>query len=260
MTALTGVKVLVTRPAHQADSLCQMIQEAGGEPWRLPTIEIAEIEQNVTLQACANELDHFDFAIFISVNAVQKAMPVLMNTQKQWPVSLMVITVGKKTMDYLTEHWQLPVVCGAQPYNTEALLNAPALQTEQVSGKRIVIFRGEGGRELLAEALRQRGADIVYINVYRRVQPLIPEWIQQQQPDLAIVTSREGLQNLYNMLEGQPWLRQMPLVVMSERVLAEARVLGVQAQTFVANKACDEGLFDAVLKWRQFKIQSETIQ
>ncbi len=260
MTALTGVKVLVTRPTHQADSLCRMIQEAGGEPWRLPTIEIVDIEQNATLQACANELDRFDFAIFISVNAVQKAMPVLMNTQKQWPAQLTIVTVGKKTMDYLTQNWQLPVLCGAQPYNTEALLSAPELQADQVRGKRIVIFRGEGGRELLAESLRQRGADITYINVYRRVQPTAPDWIQQQQPDLAIVTSREGLQNLYNMLDGQPWLRQMPLVLMSERVLAEAHVLGVQAETLVADAACDEGLFDAILRWRQLKTQSQVMQ
>lgn len=250
MTALSGLTVLITRPTHQAESLCQMVQAAGGEPWRLPTIDIVPSADTLALQGCANNLDQFDMAIFISVNAVEYAMPALMSVRKTWPKQVAIATVGQKTLNYLTERWQLPVLCGVQPYNTETLLQRPELQPEVLRDQRIVIFRGEGGRELLAETLRQRGATVNYINVYHRVQPLVPEWINERQPDVIVVTSREGLQNLFSMLVGYSWLRRTPFVVMSERVLAEAHILGIQAPIFVSQAACDEGLFEAILKWR----------
>ncbi|OUD16293.1 uroporphyrinogen-III synthase [Thioflexithrix psekupsensis] len=250
MNNLDGISVLVTRPAHQAESLCQMIKNAGGEPLPCPVIEIVEIPHNASLQHMAKQLDRFYLAIFISVNAVQYAMPTLLNVQKRWPKNVLVATVGKKTLEHLNEHEQLSVLCGVEPYNSETLLQRPELQSDIIRGRRIVIFRGEGGREFLAESLRLRGAEVSYVNVYRRVQPIPPDWREQQKPDIAVVTSREGLQNLFAMFDGQPWLRHTPLVVMSERVLAEAHVLGVQAPTLVAQVACDEGLFNALIRWR----------
>jgi uroporphyrinogen-III synthase len=251
MNTLNGITVLVTRPAHQADTLCQMIKNAGGEPLACPVIDIVEIPNNPALLKAAKELDRFYLAIFISVNAVQYAMPTLLSVHKKWPKNLLIATIGKKTLNYLTEHWKLPVLCGVEPYNSETLLQLPPLQNNLVRNQRIAIFRGEGGREFLAESLRLRGAEVSYINVYRRAQPAPPDWNQQQPPpDIAVVTSREGLQNLFAMFAEQPWLRQTPLVVMSQRVLAEAQILGVQAPTLVAQAACDEGLFNAILKWR----------
>jgi uroporphyrinogen-III synthase len=250
MNNLDGISVLVTRPVHQAESLCQMIKNAGGKALPCPVIEIVEIPNNSSLHHAAKQLDRFYLAIFISVNAVQYAMPILLDKQKQWPKNVLVATVGKKTLEHLNERWQLSVLCGVEPYNSETLLQRSELQSETVRGRRIVIFRGEGGREFLAESLRLRGAEVSYVNVYRRVQPIPPDWNEQQKPDIAVVTSREGLQNLFAMFDGQPWLRQTPLVVMSERVRAEAQVLGVQATTVVAQAACDEGLFNALIKWR----------
>lgn len=251
MNTLNGITVLVTRPAHQADTLSQMIKNAGGQPLLCPVIDIVEIPNNPSLLKAAKELDRFYLAIFISINAVQYAMPTLSRVQKKWPKKPLIATIGKKTLDYLTEHWQLPVLCGVEPYNSETLLQLPQLQSDSLHKQRIAIFRGEGGREFLAESLRLRGAEVSYINVYRRVQPAPPDWDSQPPPDIAVVTSREGLQNLFAMFAQQPWLRQTPLVVMSERVLAEAQILGVQAPTLVAQAACDEGLFDAIVKWRK---------
>jgi len=236
---INGIKVLVTRPAHQSEHLCQLIAEKGGQPVRLPVIEIVEIDDKSALLECRKQ--SLDIAIFISANAVEKTLPTLQNH-----LPPQVIAVGKRTAQTL-KAWGLTALCPPPPFNSEALLSMPQMQT--VTGKKIVIFRGEGGRELLAETLRQRGATVNYVQVYRRVQPPTPAWIANTQVDIIIVTSQEGLRNLFAMLDGQSWLRHTPLVVMSTRIRAEAERLGVDAPVFVASVASDEGLLEGVLQY-----------
>ncbi|RKZ91977.1 MAG: uroporphyrinogen-III synthase [Candidatus Parabeggiatoa sp. nov. 1] len=244
MTKLTGINVLVTRPAHQSEHLCQLIEAAGGQPVRLPVIEIVESDDKSALFDCRARLDELDIAIFISANAVEKALPTLL-AQRGLPAQLQLVAVGKRTAETL-KAWALTTLCPAPPFNSEAMLAMPQMQPAAVQRKQIVIFRGEGGRELLAETLRQRGATVNYINVYRRVQPPTPAWINDTQIDILTVTSVEGLHNLFTMLDGQAWLRHTPLVVMSERVRSEAQKLGVSAPILVAPTASDEGLLSAV--------------
>ncbi|TGO03280.1 hypothetical protein PN36_09525 [Candidatus Thiomargarita nelsonii] len=235
---INGIKVLVTRPAHQSEHLCQLIAEKGGQPVRLPVIEIVEFEDKSALFECRKQ--SLDIAIFISANAVEKTLPTLQNHLPR-----QVIAVGKRTAQTLNA-WGITALCPPPPFNSEALLEMPQMQT--VTGKKIVIFRGEGGRELLAETLRERGATVNYVQVYRRVQPPVPAWIANTQIDIIIVTSQEGLRNLFAMLDGQSWLRHTPLVVMSERIRAEAERFGVDAPVFVASAASDEGLLEGVLQ------------
>ncbi len=234
MANLHEIKVLVTRPTNQAKLLCQMIEAEGGEAMRLPVIEIVEIEDKTPLLNCNLN----DFAIFISANAVEKALPSL-----DLPRQCQVLAVGKRTAETLkvagiTAH------CPAPPFNSEALLEMPELQ--KIPGKKIVIFRGEGGRELLAKTLQQRGAIVNYVNVYRRIQPPTPAKISPV--DIITVTSVQGLKHLLNMLEGQSWVKNTPLVVMSERIAVKAKKLGIHAPIFVAASASDEGIFNAVLE------------
>ncbi len=243
---LQKAKILVTRPIHQAEPLCCLIEQANGIALRLPAIEIVEIKDKSVLQHCAENLAQFDIAIFISVNAVQFSVPTLLAANTA-PLSLQFIAVGKRTKDVLAQQYHLNAECPQPPYNTETLLQLPQLQ--QVNGKKIIIFRGEGGREVLAETLRQRNAFIQYVDLYRRMQPTVPAWFEQQTPDIAIVSSREGLQNLFDMLHDRPWIRRLPLVVMSARILAEARVMGVQAPIVIAPQACDEGLMEGIFEW-----------
>jgi len=223
---------------YQAEHLCQLIAEKGGQPVRLPVIEIVEIDDKSALLECRKQ--SLDIAIFISANAVEKTLPTLQNH-----LPPQVIAVGKRTAQTL-KAWGLTALCPPPPFNSEALLSMPQMQT--VTGKQIVIFRGEGGRELLAETLQQRGATVNYVQVYRRVQPPTPAWIANTQVDIIIVTSQEGLRNLFAMLDGQSWLRHTPLVVMSTRIRAEAERLGVDAPVFVASAASDEGLLEGVLQ------------
>lgn len=239
---LQNLKILVTRPAHQAEHLCTLLQRHGGQVIPLPTIEIVDVEDQRPLQAC--RLECCDVIIFISTNAVDKALPILLAKQA-FPPSLLAIAVGQRTLESLRT-WGIPTLCPAPPFNSEQVLAMPQLQ--EIKNRQIIIFRGEGGRELLAEALRQRGANVQYINVYRRIQPPPPQRISTEHIDIITVSSGEGLQNLFAMLTNQPWLCHTPFVVMSQRLVEKAHQLGVQAPIFVAPIAKDEGLVSAVLQ------------
>lgn len=249
MLKLNQVKILVTRPSHQSEHLCQLIEAEGGLPIRLPVIEIVEIDDKSALLDCRARINELDIAIFISVNAVEKSLPIILGQAQKnhFPPTIQLIAIGKRTTETL-QAWGLTALCPPPPFNSEALIKMPQMQTESLQGKNIVIFRGEGGRELLAETLRQRGATVNYINTYRRRQPSTPAWLSNTPIDIITATSVEGLRNLFAMLDGQPWLYHTPLVVISERVEKEAKQLGVQAPILTAPTASDEGLLTALIQ------------
>ena len=145
------------------------------------------------------------------------------------------------------------MICPKQGANSEALLATEELQ--YIEGQKIVIFRGQGGRELLAQTLSQRGAAVEYAEVYLRAKPdTNPAELASRQPaiDLITATSNENLQNLYEMTEiGQrDWLLSKQLVVISERTAKLAKQLGFRSAAIVAQESNDQGLVNAMLTWR----------
>ncbi len=139
-----------------------------------------------------------------------------------------------------------------QGYTSEALLALPALQ--QLQGQRCVIVRGDGGRELLAETLRARGAQVEYFEVYRRQMPVndpseLVEWLQARMLDVVAVTSAEALQNLLALLPAQPDRARLfacQLVVMSDRLRQIAQEVGFKAVT-VSDGASDQAVFKTII-------------
>ncbi len=138
---------------------------------------------------------------------------------------------------------------GLQPeagFTSEALLTLPRFQ--QVAGQAIVIVRGEGGRELLAETLTRRGARVVHTEVYRRERPmadataLLERWARGE-IDAVIVTSTETLLNLFDMLgiDGQDYLRKRPMIAASARIRAHRRNLGCH-QLQLAREASNDAI------------------
>jgi uroporphyrinogen-III synthase len=253
--ALAGIGVLVTRPQHQAEPLCRMIEAAGGRAWRFPVIAIAPPDDPAALDAVLAGLADFDLAIFISANAVEQGFAALAR-HGGWPPGLRVAAIGEATARALRERGIEPALRPRTRFDSEALLEHPELQ--HVAGQRVVIFRGVGGRELLAGVLRGRGAEVTYAEAYRRARPrldpapLLAAW-PRREIQVAVVTSQEGLRNLWAMVgpAGQPWLRATPLVVASARVLKMAEELGFALRPRIAAEASDGGLFDALLAWRQ---------
>ena len=251
---LDGVHVVVTRPVHQAEPLCNLIEEQGGEVFRFPVIEIVDADDKAALSKIIDRMADFDLAIFISPNAVNAAMKCL-SMVGGLPEHLSIAAVGQGSAKALAAHGVTVDIFPEQLFNSEALLALDELQ--QVAGKKIVIFRGEGGRELLATTLEERGAQVEYAECYRRIQPDtnidgFQDKYARGELDIIIVTSNEGLQNLYDMIykSGLKWLVNVPLLLVSERTVELARNLGFTHEPILATKASNEALLQALIQWR----------
>ena len=247
---LQGLRVLVTRPAGQADRLHGLIAVAGGRPVRLPAIEIHDTLEIHRVQVVMTQLDRYDLAVFISVNAVEKTMEYC-RFLPRWPENVKIATVGGRSAEALEAYGLSVDLVPEHRFNSEALLALHELQ--DMSGKRVVIFRGNGGRDKLRDALVDRGATVDYVEVYRRVCPdvdpasLLHLW-QPGVLDVITVTSNETLQNLFDMAgaEGRVALCEIPLVVVSQRQVALAEKLGFAQVPLVAENAGDEAIVSAL--------------
>jgi uroporphyrinogen-III synthase len=229
---LRGRGILVTRPREQAAGLARLIEQAGGRAILFPAIEIEDLPPP---SALAN-LERFDIAIFISPTAASKVMARL----SAWPSGLRAAAVGAGTRRELERHRMTKVISPRAGADSEALLE----ELRDVAGKRIVIFRGEGGRELLGETLRQRGARVEYAECYRRRRPAASSSFEK--PDAVTVSSAQGLANLFELLD-PAMLRSKPLFVPHPRIAEEARARGVR-EVLVAGPG-DEQMLDALVAY-----------
>lgn len=252
-TPLQKAKILITRPREQTQALSKQIKNLGGEVILLPTIEIVKTANQTLLEQEIKDLINYDLAIFISPNAVIYALPFIHKHWPTWPTSLKVGVIGESTGKKLYEQG-IPVnFCPAQHFNSEAFLALPALQN--IVGKKIILFKGEGGRELLASTLKARGAFVKEASVYRRQLPseqmklLLPK----AQIDIIICTSYAGLQNLITIIGAKyrSWLLNMSLLVASERLAALAKNLGFVKSPLIADNATDTAIIDALITWQE---------
>lgn len=251
---LKGKKILVTRPARQGDHLCNMIVQAGGVPIRLPAIDIHPVDAIARNSVILSNLRKFTIAIFASRNAVFYAMP-LVQDQTDMLDWLQVYALGQGTAAALTEAGLPSVIHGGERADSETLLALPGLQEVAVRNQRIIIFRGVGGREILATTLRARGAIVDYAEVYQRKKPQYEKSLLDQiwlvdKPDQMVVTSSEALQNLFTILNPghRVIMLDTPLVVIGARLAEKARVMGFTRRPVMAAAASDEGLMQAIMK------------
>jgi uroporphyrinogen-III synthase len=250
---LAGRCIVVTRPLAQSGPLAEAIKAAGGEPLIFPLLEIAPADDAQPLAESAARLAQYDWAVFISPNAVDYALPTLL-AQKPWPVSLRPAAVGQGTVRALAAYGITGCIAPSERFDSEALLALPELASEQVAGKRVAIFRGDGGRELLADTLRQRGATVDCITCYRRSPPsagglpLLAAW-RAGKLDALAVSSSEGLRYLLALLdnEGRNFLRATPLFVPHARIAETARELGLR--NIVLSDAADAGIMAALVAY-----------
>lgn len=228
---LKQTRILVTRPAHQAEKLYTLIEQNNGVPICLPTIEIVPLilEKIELEQSLANS----DWFIFTSTNAVRCYCSQLDNAKMRQLKIKSCLAIGQATAKALITVGLNVDLMPEHGYNSEALLELAELQN--VSQKNVVIIRGENGRETLAETLKKRGANVVYQNVYKRKIPeidctQISQLILQKQLNFITITSGEAIQNLVTMLpETQhDLLKKIPLIVVSERIQTIAKNLGFE--------------------------------
>ncbi len=250
---LAGRGVLVTRPTHQAQHLMDLVRQAGGEPIAFPVLEIQDVADLAPLHALIDRIEDFDLAVFISPNAVAKTMN-LIGARRTLPPKLVVAAIGRGSAKELKRFGVQQVLAPTARFDSEALLELPPMQAEAVAGKAVVIFRGEGGRELLGDTLTHRGARVEYAECYRRARPqasageLLRRW-SRNEIGAVTVTSSEGLHNLYDMVGklGRQWLKTTPLFASHPHIIEVAQQLGVE--NAIATAAGDEGLLAGMIAW-----------
>ncbi len=249
--ALAGKGVVVTRPAHQAEPLARAIEAAGGRAIRFPAIEIRDVEDLAPFMRVVDELEEFDLAVFISPNAAERAIGMILG-RRALPPGLKLAAIGAGGVRALAARGVTDVMSPQARYDSETLLELP----EVAAARRVAIFRGAGGREHLGEALRARGATVAYAECYRRCRPdadpkpLLDAW-SRRQVDAVVVTSSEGFRNVFEMVTsaGHAHLLGTPLFAPHPRIAQAARDLGVR--TVVVTGPGDEGLLEGMARFFQ---------
>jgi uroporphyrinogen-III synthase len=213
-----------------------------------PAIDILDADDPAPLRAAADQLDAYDLAVFVSPNAVDKAMTAI-RARRAWPPGLRAATVGKASEQALARHGVDGVIAPSDRFDSEALAALPALA--DVRGWRVVVFRGDGGRELLGDTLRSRGATVDYVACYRRARPAadpgpLVRALERGEIDAVAVSASEGVRNLFDLAgeAGRERLRRTPLFAPHPRIAAAARALG--CEQVVETAPGDEGLAAAL--------------
>jgi len=230
MSGLAGRGVVVTRPASQVGGLASLIENRGGRALVFPLIEIVP-QYSAALDAVLRRLSGFDWAIFISPNAVRHGLAAS-GKLGNWPASVRVVAIGTGTRRALEAEGMTGIVAPPGLADSEALLAMS--EFKHPHGQKFLIFRGEGGRELLAQTLRFRGADTEYAECYRRskpdtdMRPLLSRWAAGE-VDAISISSGESLANFVRLAggEGLRLLEKTPLFVPHARVGEQAAALGL---------------------------------
>jgi len=232
--------VLVTRPAHQADTLCGLIEQQGWCPVRFPTLDIVALESNKTSMQL-DSLSQWDWLIFISTNAVNFALRAN-NGKIDAFKACSIAAVGKATEKALQAAGILVDLLPDGQFNTEGLLASSEMK--QLKGKKCLIVRGQGGRETLANSLRERGAMVDYMEVYSRVIPAADAASENVSAMLKLgklhaitITSGDALKNLVIMMgaELHDKLKAVSLIVISHRIKALAEEIGFKSIAVTTN-------------------------
>ncbi|MCG6200074.1 uroporphyrinogen-III synthase [Psychromonas antarctica] len=226
MSPIAKPRLLITRFAVDALRLAKLLDEQGTFALAQPLLAVqksAEFADAMHIFA-----KKYDYIIAVSRNAVDYADRALAG--KSWPIAIY-LAVGKRTAEKLCTVTEQKVIIPHGQFDSEGLLALPCLALPQ--GKRVLIVRGVGGRELLAERLTARGAIIEYYQPYQRVvinlsAKLVVEQWQQQRINGAIVGSLELLERLTELLPSEEslWLKKMTIYAPSKRITDHAIRLG----------------------------------
>lgn len=248
--SLRGARILVTRPVHQADKLCRLIEAHEGIPVRFPTLAIKALDSAPTATIWTEKLSKSQLTIFTSVNAVNFALAAIGGKIRPF-VAPQVAAIGQATASALRTAGVPVKIEPKSGFDSESLLMLPELQ--DLAGKQVILIKGKGGREKLAEVLAERGARVEQWEVYQRALPVgdnsqVRTLLNNGQLDMVVSTSGESLENLITMLgeDALSGLTAIPLVVVSDRVGEIANQIGF-TRVAVAGNPSDQAILDATI-------------
>ncbi len=246
---LSGVAIAITRPVDQAKKLSALITEAGGTPILFPLIAIEPLNDYSEFEAVLNKINQYDWAIFISSNAVQNGMPRLL--KQGIPAKLQFAAIGPITAAELQDfgikkvltplsHVQLGDETKVR-FDSESLLALPEMLA--VNDKKVLIFRGIGGRDVLADTLKARGASVTFAECYQRINPqtncdLLASLYSAKKLHGIVVTSSEAMRHLLDLARDSEWLKNITLFVNHARIAELPLQMGLKVK--VADAPGDE--------------------
>lgn len=247
---LAGLRVLLTRPRDRARSLRERLDHAGALTSEIPVLDIVPVPIDPVTRSLAQNLDEFGIVIFVSRAAAEFAVELFSGWWPQWPAGLTWVAVGGGTATHL-EAAGLEVVrpVNGETENSEGLLELPVLRS--VSGVRVLLCRGEGGRGLIAEGLRDRGAVVEELVLYRRERPSrgsaeLRELLGGIGIDAILIYSVDSLRNLVEMAGGrEKQLKLTRVLAPGARVADAAREMGFREVTGVPGTG-DETMLTAL--------------
>lgn len=231
---MSAWRLLLTRPAEECVALAAALSDVGIHSASMPLLAIEPLSETAEQRAAMLELDRYCAVVVVSKPAARLALARLKRYWPQPPAGQAWFSVGAATGAILKEHG-LNVCWPAVGDDSEALLALPRLaEALDVTSPRVLILRGEGGRELIAETLHQRGALVDKLELYRRYLPdyppgILTQTLRSERLNAVVVSSGQGLQSLRE-LAGSDWtaLRELPLFVPSPRVAEMATTLGAK--------------------------------
>ncbi|MEN5043267.1 uroporphyrinogen-III synthase [Pseudomonas koreensis] len=230
---MTGWRLLLTRPADDCAALAGVLAGQGIFSSCLPLLDIAPLPVSDKIRQVLARLSGCSAVIVVSKPAARIALDLL-DAHGLQSLSMPWFSVGAATAQILRDHG-LDVHCPADGDDSEALLQLSRLR-EAVTGPgaQVLILRGEGGRELLAERLRALGASVEYLELYRRDLPAyppqeLPRRIAAERLNGLVVSSGQGFEHLRQMAgDAWPSIAQLPLFVPSPRVAELAHAAGAR--------------------------------
>lgn len=227
-------RLLLTRPAEDCAALAQTLAGHGIFAHCLPLLAIEALEETPQQRSVFLDLDRYSTVVVVSKPAARLGLALLDRYWPQPPMRQRWFAVGAATGALLAD-FGLDASWPQAGDDSEALLALPALQQSLAAANpRVLILRGEGGRDWLGERLREQGVTVDYLSLYRRVLPDYPAGelgrvVATQRLNGLVVSSGEGLANLQRLAaDDWPALARLPLFVPSPRVAALARAAGAR--------------------------------
>ena len=231
---MTDWRLLLTRPAEECAALAAQLAEHGVHGSCLPLLEIEPLPETPEQRSLLLELDRYCAVIVVSKPAARLGLERLDRYWPQPPINQRWFSVGAATGQILADYG-LHVSWPDGGDDSEALLELPAFTAAlQVPSPRVLIMRGDTGRELLAEHLRGQGVAVDYLPLYRRRLPdyacgELPRRVATERLNGLVASSGQGFEHLCQ-LAGEAWpeLARLPVFVPSPRVAEQARAAGAR--------------------------------
>lgn len=245
------MKVLIICSIQNAHGLIKRLKKSGKDAWYLPFIQYMPGKDLLSLQKKISNLSFGDLIFFTSKNVMLFSNTVIKLKQNIWTKNIKYYAIGRATALTVKKFFGYEVEYPSLKENSEHLMQLPSLKN--IKGKTALILRGNGGRNVLSNTLKKRGATVIFCECYKRYYKyyngvLLAKSLRNIKINTLVITSGEILKNFYFLFthnDQKEWLLNCQLIVVSERLFYLAKSLGWK-KIKVAKNANNNSLYYAL--------------